>query len=1042
MNESVLEALMRLFAMVANVNEEGFARNERDVVSEYLQRQFSNELVDKYLAFFDVCVQEYHREQKSQLEIELDRAGNHDVNIIGALCEQLNAELERQQKMLVVLYLLDFIHSDEVLSKQELEFVNIVAKNLNIPEEEFRDASSFSFDEAEKIKGVSNLLFIDNGDAPRNKKIKHIHIDKIEGRINVLHINSTNTYVLRYDGSMDLLLNGHSIRPNRTYIWALGSVVKNPRFGSIYYTWIAGRFIQATTKTSFVFEAIDIEYVYGNGPNGIKSFSLNEESGRLIGIIGGSGSGKSTLLKLLSGILKPKRGSIRINGFDIHKNHKELEGVIGYVPQDDFLIKELTVFENLMYNARLSFSHYSPEMIRQLVDEALLNFDLVEARNLRVGDALNTYLSGGQRKRLNIALELIREPSILFVDEPTSGLSSADSEKVMNLLKRQTFKGKLVFANIHQPSSEIFRLLDKLLVVDQGGRVIYYGNPLDAMGYFKRISHYVDAEESECLTCGNIDVDQILRNIEARVVDVNGRLTRKRRILPEEWHTYYIRKIEPNIRRIRRPYAKVIPKSLYRIPGRWKQVKIFFGRDIWAKFKNQQYLVITMLEAPVLALLLSFYTRSSKDVSGLITEYNFGMNANIPAFLFMAVIVALFLGLVISAEEIFRDRKLLERERFLNLSRFSYLSSKISILFIISALQMLFFVIIGNTILEIKSMTWRYFLILFSASCWGNLIGLNISSGFKSVITIYILIPLILIPQLLFSGVIVDFHNLNKAIYSAKTVPAVGELMTSRWAYEALMVTQFKDNPFQNKVFPAEMHKSQSMFKKAYVIPKLQAVLKEQEDAVKKKPNAIADHNEFRLILNETKKIGEDLHVNTDNLLSELPKGIYSNSVAGELRIFLDQAWKKYHAEYLNAVKESEAFYTSMELSLRDQEDFAVMKNKYVNKQLSEILRNENELVEYIVYDNEIVRLRDPVYTLPWLNNGRAHFYAPYKKIMGMYIDTFWFNLLVIWIFTGLWFIILYYDLLRKLITYFENLQLQRFNRRILRILKQQNENR
>ena len=184
------------------------------------------------------------------------------------------------------------------------------------------------------------------------------------------------------------------------------------------------------------------------------------------------------------------------------------------------------------------------------------------------------------------------------------------------------------------------------------------------------------------------------------------------------------------------------------------------------------------------------------------------------------------------------------------------------------------------------------------------------------------------------------------------------------------------------------------------------------------------------------------MHVNTDNLLSELPKGIYSNSVAGELRIFLDQAWKKYHAEYLNAVKESEAFYTSMELSLRDQEDFAVMKNKYVNKQLSEILRNENELVEYIVYDNEIVRLRDPVYTLPWLNNGRAHFYAPYKKIMGMYIDTFWFNLLVIWIFTGLWFIILYYDLLRKLITYFENLQLQRFNRRILRILKQQNENR
>ncbi len=1033
---------MRLFAMVANVNEEGFARNERDVVSEYLQRQFSNELVDKYLIFFDACVQEYHQEQKSQLELELDRVGNHHSSVIETLCEKLNTELEQPQKILVLLYLLDFIHSDEVLSKQELEFVSIVAKNLKIPEEEFRDASSFSFDETEKIKGVANLLFIDNGDAPKNKKIKHIHIEKIEGRIKVLHINSANTYVLRYNGSMDLLLNGHSIRPNRTYIWALGSVVKNPHFGSIYYTWIAGRFIQATAKSSFVFEARDIEYIYGGGPNGFKSFSLNEESGRLIGIIGGSGSGKSTLLKLLSGILKPKRGSILINGFDIHKKHKELEGVIGYVPQDDFLIKELTVFENLMYNARLSFSHYSGKMIRQVVDEALLNFDLVEARDLQVGDAFNTYLSGGQRKRLNIALELIREPSILFVDEPTSGLSSADSEKVMNLLKRQTFKGKLVFANIHQPSSEIFRLLDKLLVVDQGGRVIYYGNPLDAIGYFKRISHYVDAEESECLTCGNIDADQILRNIEARVVDVNGRLTRKRRISPEEWHSFYAKKIEPNIRKIRRSYTKMIPKSLYRIPGRWEQIKIFFSRDIWAKFKKQQYLVITLLEAPVLALLLSFYTRSSKDMSGLITKYTFGMNENIPAYLFMAVVVALFLGLVISAEEIFRDRKLLERERFLNLSRFSYLTSKISILFLISAIQMLLFVIIGNTMLEIKSMTWRYFLILFSASCWGNLIGLNISSGFKSVITIYILVPLILIPQLLFSGVVVDFHNLNKAIYSAKTVPVVGDLMTSRWAYEALMVTQFKDNPFQDKVFDTELQKSQSMFKKAFVIPKLQSVLKEWDDDSKKKYDDIARNDEFKLILNETKKIGEDLHVNTSSLLSELREGAYSDSIVAELMAFLDQAWNKYHDEYLNAVKENEKIFASMELFLSGNEDLAAMKNKYTNKQLSKIVRNEDELVEYVIYNNEIVRLRDPVYTLPWLNNGRAHFYAPYKKILGIYIDTFWFNLLVIWLTAGIWFGILYYDLLRKLITYFENIQLQRFNRRILRILKQQNENR
>ncbi len=1035
MNESVLKALMRLFAMVANVNEEGFARNERDVVSEYLQRQFSKELVDQYLSLFDSYVEEYHQEQKSRLEVELDRVDHDRSNAIATLCEKLNTELEQAQKILVLLYLLDFIYSDEVLSNQELEFIKLVADSLKIPKLEFEDASSFTFDRIEKIKTVSNLLFIDKGLAPENKKIKHIHVEKIEGRIKVLHIVSTNTYVFRYNGNMDLLLNGHNIRPNRTYIWAVGSVLKNSRFGSIYYTWIAGRYIQATTKSNFVFEAKEIEFAYGNGPNGIKPFSLNEESGRLIGIIGGSGSGKSTLLKLLSGIIKPKRGSILINGFDIHKNNQKLEGVIGYVPQNDFLIKELTVFENLRYNARLSFSHYSDELISQVVDEALMNFDLVEARDLRVGDGLNTYLSGGQRKRLNIALELIREPSILFVDEPTSGLSSADSEKVMNLLKRQTFKGKLVFANIHQPSSEIFKLFDKLLVVDQGGRVIYYGNPHEAIGYFKRINHYVDAEESECLTCGNINPDQILRNVEARVVDVNGRLTRDRKISPEEWHSLYIEKIEPNIRKINRPYTNVIPESLYQIPGRWEQVKIFFGRDFWAKLKNHQYLFITLLEAPVLALILAFYTRSSKDMSGLPVNYNFGMNENLPAYLFMTVIVSLFLGLVLSAEEIFRDRKIMERERFLNLSRFSYLSSKINILFLISAIQMLLFVAVGNTLLEIRDMSWRYFLILFSASCWANMVGLNISSGFKSVITIYILVPLILVPQLLFSGVVVNFHNLNRSIYSAKTVPLVGELMTSRWAYETLVVTQFKDNRFQKEIFHPEMQISETMFKKAFLIPKLRKVVDECNGSSNENP-LFKKNNSIQLLINETEKIGADLNINTDNILADLRKGRFTDSNAIALNKFYNLAWKNYHSKYLKAVGEREKTLSTLNSLYAGNEGLTSMKYKYANNKLSALAKNDNEMVEYVVFDNEIVRLRDPIYTLPWLNNGRAHFYAPYKKFMGVYFDTFWFNLLVIWISTGFWFVCLYYDLLRKLITYFENMQMQRFNRRVLKIVK------
>ncbi|MGD2034907.1 MAG: ABC transporter permease, partial [Bacteroidales bacterium] len=457
--------------------------------------------------------------------------------------------------------------------------------------------------------------------------------------------------------------------------------------------------------------------------------------------------------------------------------------------------------------------------------------------------------------------------------------------------------------------------------------------------------------------------------------------------------------------------------------------------------KNRQYLIITLLEAPALAVLLSFYTRSSRSLSGLITDYTFGMNENLPAYLFMTVIVALFLGLVLSAEEIFRDRKILERERFLNLSRFSYLVSKISILFIISAIQMLLFVVIGNSILEICSMTWRYFLILFSASCWANLVGLNISAGFKSVVTIYILVPLILVPQLLFSGVVVDFHNLNKAIYNTKSVPLVGELMTSRWAYEALMVTQYKDNPFQKELFNTELVMSESMYKKAYVIPKLRSVIGELESGENSGMENTGQYDPARLLVNETERMGKDLDINTIGIPEAFRAGEFSGSDMKKLQGFLDISWKKYHSRYLRAADDKEAVLASLKEKFNGTQGLAAMENKYANNRLSEIVRNENELVEYVIDENEIIRMRDPVHTLPLLNNGRAHFYAPYKKVSGVYLDTFWFNMLVIWLSAGLWFVILYYDLLRKLIQYIENIQLQRFNRKIIKKLKQ-NENR
>ncbi|NJM14452.1 MAG: ATP-binding cassette domain-containing protein [Bacteroidales bacterium] len=347
------------------------------------------------------------------------------------------------------------------------------------------------------------------------------------------------------------------------------------------------------------FKVEDLEFSYGAGSNNIHKFNLNEASGQLIGIIGVSGCGKSTLLNVLNGNLTPKGGKVSINGYDIHKEKELLKGVIGYVPQDDMLIKELTVYQNLYYNARLSFRYYTENMINKVVEDALVNFDLLEARDLPVGNTQNTILSGGQRKRLNIALELMREPAVLFVDEPTSGLSSSDTEKAMSLLKRQTFKGKLVLAILHQPSSDIFKLLDKLMVMDQGGRVIFYGNPVDALLYFKEASQFVDAQESECITCGNINTDQILRIVEARVVDVNGRLTRKRKTSAQEWYDLYLEKIDSRTKRFNRPHTNEIPESNFKVPSMLGQMAVFIKRDIFAKIANKQYLLLKLVHCAV-----------------------------------------------------------------------------------------------------------------------------------------------------------------------------------------------------------------------------------------------------------------------------------------------------------------------------------------------------------------------------------------------------------------------------------------------------------
>ncbi|MCD6596545.1 MAG: ATP-binding cassette domain-containing protein [Bacteroidales bacterium] len=814
MNESILNAFLQLFAIIANVDkEEGLSFRGRNIVKSYLSQHLNSRLTNKYLRLFDHYIKLNTQNSSRDKASKTGTGQVINADKVSEICDEVKRGLVQREKFIVFLRLFEFINEDDVMTERELGFVRSVAKSFNIKDAVYKNTRAFIIDPLSKDVDKNNMLIIYSNNVVKPHGIKFIYREELDGQIVFLHHEPTNTFVFKYSGGGILYLNGEIIIPGRINILDQGALITGPKIKPVYYSDIIGRFFYREDASRIRFTAENIEFRYKKGSNGIKEFSFSKESGKLIGIMGGSGVGKSTLLNILSGKIKPYKGHVYINGFDIHKEKEKLTGLIGYVPQDDLLMEELSVFQNLYFNAKLCFSDLSENEIIRKVSKTLADLELDDIKDLKVGNPLNKFISGGQRKRLNFALELIREPAILFIDEPTSGLSSMDSEKVMHLLKEQTLKDKLIFVNIHQPFSDIFKLFDRILILDMGGYPIYKGNPIDGLKYFKSLSHYVNADEGQCISCGNVNPEEILRIVEAKEIDEFGRLTKERKVSPKEWHNNYKKEIESKT--IIHIGKEELPKVISRIPGPLVQFRIFISRNVLSKLADHQYMLINFLEAPLLALIIGFFTKFVRDSSPT-GSFIFQENENLPAYLFMAVVVALFMGLMVSAEEIISDRKILERESFLNLSHLSYLNSKVILVFTISAIQTFTFVLVANAVLGIKGLDFSYWIILFSTSCVANMIGLNLSAGLNSVITIYILIPFVLIPQLLLSGVVVDFDRLNKVFRHSVYVPLIGDVMPSRWSYEALAVNQFKNNKYEKMFFAVE--KKQRMHLTSYHI--------------------------------------------------------------------------------------------------------------------------------------------------------------------------------------------------------------------------------
>ena len=1004
MTNHVFESIIKIFAIIAKAD--GIAEEEILVFNRFLRSHFDDaryRFFRNYFTSFSETIEGTAQEM-------------HQI------ASQVATELSTEQRFLIYIRLNELVRADGIVSEMESEFLSILARVFHLNEQFTLIAQQFVFTHKKDLLKTPDVGIIDSATIQISGQKIPIQF-KSNSEIAFYFLKDLGFFIVKVLSSRDQLgLNNEPVKVGVNYFLRPGSILIAENGGQqLHFSSLWSALHHAEHSNQNFVLCKDVEYSHPNGKKGIHSFNFKAQSGDLIAIMGPSGSGKSTLLNIINGNYKPVSGSVTLNNIDIHKQNTLVKPYFGYVPQDDLLVEDLTVFQNLYFSALLSLPELTSAQVTQRVDNLLEELGLYHVRNLKVGNSLSKTISGGQRKRLNISLELIRRPSVLFVDEPTSGLSSRDSDNIMSLLRELCFKGTIIFTVIHQPSSDIYKLFDQLILLDVGGYSIYSGNPIDAVSYFKKSINHVTSHISACPSCGSINPEVIFNIIESKVIDEFGNPINDRRINPLEWFSKF-RMQAPNIVETD---TRITPLTKVRKPSLLLQFQVFFRRDFLSKLANRQYIAITLLEPIILAFILACIVRFFPVSTKLENTYHFSENVNLPSFIFIGIIVCLFMGLSLSAEEIFKDLKLLKREEFLLLSRFGYLSSKLVIQFLISFVQTLLFILPACFIMGNMEMFWYYFIVLFSSACFANILALNISSALSRINTIYILIPILLIPQLILGGIIVNFDKMNPSLARYGKVPIVGDFMASRWAFEAACMAQFRENAFDKQFFAIDKEISKASFKLLYWLPEMNNITNELNEALMEgKPRSMNQsvaltQKHYSLLLFELTK---ENHFNkyAQFPVEELkPERISLNTVLELEKYFagLERIYRK----KLNFYQKKKDRKINQIIQEKGKDAYLKLYRKHHNEALDQFLRRSGEENRILHAEGHLVQQIDPVFndqTIP-LNifDYRSHFFSPYKYFAGFRFDTFWFNISILWLMVIALFLSLYFDVLKKIMS-------------------------
>ena len=384
----------------------------------------------------------------------------------------------------------------------------------------------------------------------------------------------------------------------------------------------------------------------------LRNVSFTIQPGEFVALMGPAGAGKTTLMENVNGNMTPSEGRVLVNGLDLHQHFDAMRGHIGYVPQDDIVHRKLTVYEACYYTAKMRMKGVKEKELHDRVVKVLTELDIVQRANTVIGGPESRVLSGGQRKRVNLAMELVTDPAILFLDEPTSGLSSSDAKSVMQVLKALTEKGRTIIITIHQPSKDIYEMMNNALILGVGGRLIYYGLVTDAYKRFKTAP----------------DPDSLFEALTPKDMTPADWDRMEEEYKNTDWYREFVydRSASPPEKGVRAPKARA-SRSLG-----IGQFMLLFERMTKLYTRDKGWLIGALILAPVLMLLLASLLDGAKNRHSL---------------LFVSTLLAFFFGIFPAIDMVISERTIYERERMVNLKIPSYLLSKVLFLLVFGIFQ-------------------------------------------------------------------------------------------------------------------------------------------------------------------------------------------------------------------------------------------------------------------------------------------------------------------------------------------------------------------